>query len=392
MPVAFTIGDRPFGFSVQEPSVAPFSLIHASGSTPRAVVEDCLSQIQSVPADVSFGMVYATEEMGGAFEEALEFLQLELPEVSWVGATVPAVFAGRAQYQGLPAMAIVLGRLGADSFRIMSTTRRNMSGQLDRLNEWRQRNGNCDAIVHADANNKMLGQIVGDLSRGLGTGSVSGGLTSSRRDSLQVAVSMTSGGLSGVLLGRGISVLNGCATAASVLGLPHVITASRGNEVLELDHEPALDVLYREAGELLARNPQRLSRFIFPACGPYVGDGSAYLQRRFVGFDLESRSFHLDDLSATLNNLRFYRSDPEVAEHSFEQMLSGLHRRLAGRKVRAAILVSGVPCQPGIEEAGRELAQIRSVFGELPLLGYRSCGELYNGARQGNSSVLSLVV
>ena len=392
MPVAFTIGDRPFGLSVQAPSVEPFSLVHACGSEPHLVAKRCLSQIQSVPADVTFGMVYVTTEMGHSFETTLELLRLEMPGVNWVGATVPAIFAGEKQYQGKPAMAVMLGNLGLDQFRIMSSTRRSVSGQLDRLSAWRQRNGNCDALIHGDANNPSMAEMASDLARVLGTGSVSGGLNANRHDNLQAAVSVTSGGLSGVLLGRDVSLLNGYAEGSAALGLPHAITASRGNDVLELDHEPALDVLFREAGELLARDPQRLASFVSPSCGPHLGDGPAYLQRRFVEINLADRSFRLDDLSNTMDNLRFFRRDPRMMQQSFEQMLLELNLRLDGRKVRAATLVSSAPRQSGEDETAHELARIRATFGDIPLVGYRSNGEIFNGARMGNSSVLSLIV
>jgi|GEM_PF-2277934 len=392
MPVAFTIGDRPFGLPVQAPSVAPFSLVHAHGPDAHVVAKACLAQIQNLPADVSFGVVYVTEEMGHSFEKTVELLRLEVPGVNWIGATVPVIFAGEEQYQGEPAMAIMLGSLGLDQFRIMSSTRRNVSGQLDRLTSWRRRNGTCHAIVHGDANNHSVAEMISELDRSLVAGTVSGGLNSNRRDNLQVAVSVTSGGLSGVLLGRGVSVLNGYATGALALGLPHAITSSRGNDVLELDHEPALDVLYREAGELLARNPQRLANFVAPACGPFETGGPAYAQRRFVELNLANRSFRLDDLSSKVDNLRFYRRDPAQAENSFEDMLQKLQQELAGRKVRAAVLISSTPRQSGVDETARELARVRAVFGDISLLGYRSCGEIFNGLRLGNSSVLSLIV
>ncbi len=392
MPVAFTIGDRPFGLPVQTPSVAPFTLIHASGKEPRQVVEDCLEQCRNMPADASFGLVYVTQEMAHSFETTLELLRLEMPGVNWVGATVPALFAGDCQYQGEPAMAVVLGSLGPDQFRIMSSTRRHISGPLERFSNWRRRNGECSAIVHADANNHAVASMVAELAETLGPGRVSGGLSSAQRDGLQVAVSVTSGGLSGVLLGQGITLLNGYASSGVALGLPHAITASRGNDVIELDHEPALDVLNREAGELLARDPQRLAGFITPASGPNEGEGPAYLQRRFVEVNLADRSFRLDELSNTLDNLRFYRRDPDATELNFKQMLNQLHTDLAGRKVRAALLVSGAPRQAGVDETGRELAWVRDVFGEIPLLGYRASGEIYNGIRLGGCSVLSLIV
>jgi len=130
MPVAFTIGDRPFGLPAQAPSVEPFSLVHACASEPHIVAKRCLSQMQSLPADVTFGMVYVTSEMGHSFETTLELLRLEVPGVNWIGATVPAIFADGKQYQGKPAMAVMLGSLGLDQFRIMSSTRRSVTGQL----------------------------------------------------------------------------------------------------------------------------------------------------------------------------------------------------------------------------------------------------------------------
>lgn len=392
MPVAFTIGDRPFGLPAQKPSVEPFTVVHACAREPKVVATRCLKQIQDVPADVTFGLVYVTAEMGHSFETTIELLRLELPNVNWVGATVPMICTGDACYQGRPAMAIMLGSLALDQFRIMSSTRRSVAGQLERLANWRRRNGVCDAIVHGDANNPSMADMASELGWALGAGTLSGGLNCNRRDNLQVAVSVTSGGLSGVLLGRGVSLLNGYADGAVALGLPHAVTASRGNEVLELDHEPAVDVLFREAGELLARNPERLAGFISPACGPYPADGPAYQQRRFVEINLAERSFRLDDLSMKLDCLRFFRRDPRMMQQSFDKMLAELTRRLAGRRVRGAILVSSAPQGDVAVETARDLAKVRAAFGNIPLLGYRSSGEVFNGARLGNSSVLSLIV
>jgi len=390
MPLAYPIADRPFGLSARQPAAAPFSLVHASGDEATAVVRDCLDQIRANPVDATIGFVYVSEEMGCSFETAIEILRLELPSVNWVGATVPSIFAGDQHLAGKPSVAVLLGDLALDQFRIMSTTRRNIAGQLDRLGSWRARNGACHAIVHGDANNHAVPGMLAKMQESLG--GLAGGLTSNRGKNLQVAVSVTSGGLSGVLLGKGIELLSGHAVDGSALGLPYRVTASRGNTVIRLDHEPALDVLNREAGELLSRDPSRLAQSVSPACGPSPEAEPAYQQRRIVELNLADRSFTLDDLPDTMDSMRFYRRDTARKLSNFETMLADLCERLSGRPIRGAMLVSSANRPNVEEETAQELQLIRQTFGEIPLVGFRAAGEVYNGVRLGNSSVLTLIV
>ena len=72
---------------------------------------------------------------------------------------------------------------------------------------WRQRNGIPGALIHADSNSPMTPDLISELSAYVGDAALVGGMLGRNKPGLQIAVSVISGGLSGVLFGKGVPLV-----------------------------------------------------------------------------------------------------------------------------------------------------------------------------------------
>lgn len=110
------------------------------------------------------------------------------------------------------------------------------------------------AIVHGDPRNAQLPRLIGDLAGCMESGFVAGGLTSSRREFVQIADGVAKGGLSGVLFSDDVVVSTRLTQGCSPIGPRHTITGSQQNIIVSLDGRAALDVFEEDVGELAWKN------------------------------------------------------------------------------------------------------------------------------------------
>ena len=127
------------------------------------------------------------------------------------------------------------------------------------------------ALVHADAATPDLAELIAEMAGRTATGYLFGGLSSSRARRVQFAVGGNGnikgqGAAGGVFTRRpvGRGVRRGRARwcrasrrAASRCRAQREITAADGNVLLELDGEPALDVLLGDLGDLAGASRRR---------------------------------------------------------------------------------------------------------------------------------------
>ena len=90
-------------------------------------------------------------------------------------------------------------------------------------------------------------QLAGKVESGF----LVGGLTSSRRQNLQIADGVIEGGLSGVSFSDGVTIATRLTQGCSPIGPKHTITACQQNVIITLDGRPALDVFREDIGETL---------------------------------------------------------------------------------------------------------------------------------------------
>ncbi|HSV29392.1 MAG TPA: FIST N-terminal domain-containing protein, partial [Candidatus Omnitrophota bacterium] len=297
-------------------SPAPFTLAHARADHWGLAVKACLEGVADAAAGANVGFLYATEAFAADLPSILTFLRETTRIQSWVGAVTPGIVAGDQEYRDGGALAVMVGGLDPDSFRCFASLdaadlRRGIGGLPYGV-----------ALVHGDPRNPGLPALV-EAAAG-DAGFLVGGLVSLAGPPAQVADSVVSGGLSGLLLAPEIEVVAGLTQGCSPLGPSHLVTEASDGVLMKLDGRPALEVLKEDAGELIARDIRRAAGYIhvgLPVPGSDTGD---YLVRTLVGMDPRQNWLAVGDRVEVGTRLMFVRRDANAARADMRRMLDGV--------------------------------------------------------------------
>jgi small ligand-binding sensory domain FIST len=353
-------------------TVAPFTVAHAAAEHWGLAAKACLEGIQPALAEANIGFLYTTEQFGPALSSILTFLRETTRIEQWVGGAAPGVCAQRDEYRDGGALAVMVGRLPEGAFRPFACRE---PGDFPPDNgAWLTLHGPATGLVHADPRDPSAPELVVAAAA---AGFLAGGFLSGGGPPAQVAGTVKSDGLSGLLLGAEVPVLVGHSQGCSPIGSVHRVTEAWEGVVMSLDGRPALDVLKEEAGELIARNLRSAAGYIhvgLPVAGSDTGD---YVVRNLLGVDMRQNWLAVGERLTPGDTLIFVRRDANSAQRDLRRMLGDLKARLAGRRIRAAFYFSCIG--RGVHmfgQAGRELALIAEELGEPPLIGVYANGEI----------------
>ena len=369
----------------------PFLHSYTIGAEPRELVNTCLGQIGDIPTDISLGFIYVTDALARELEHILHLLQQATGIEHWAGSVGMAICVQGQEVYDQPAMAIMLTDFPLESFRVIPNLSATPTHFLKTNRSWIDSHQANFAIIHGDPNNPSTPTLMEDLANGLGEGFFVGGLTSSQAESLQITDGVESGGLSGVLFSSEVTVLAGHTQGCSPVGPIHNVTRSDRNVIEELDNRSALAILKEDAGEILARDLNRLSGYIFvglPLAGSDTGD---YMVRNLIGIDASQERIAIGEMVHANDRLMFCHRDGNTAREDMLRMLESLRDRCEGRAIRGAVYYS---CMGrGREQFGvnsEELKLISETLGEFPLVGFYASGEFFHNRLYGFTGVLNL--
>ena len=281
----------------------------------------------------TLGLLYITDHYANDARELLDYLASELPEVTdWSGTVGVGVSANNAEYFDEPALSVMLLDVPADQYRVFSGVaplpRHPASGFVAQT-----------ALVHADGHTPDLAELLQEMADRTETGYLFGGLSASRTANVQFAVGgngnmagqgaasgVFDGGLSGVAFGPQVPLLSRVTQGCQPVGPLHTITAANDNVVLELDREPALDVLLDTLQVTLDGDPQPALRRVRATLAGLVDAGAQPLGRQRTGhFGTDTRVRHIVGLDGA-------RRGVALAEH----VQPGMHLAFCQRNVTAA--------------------------------------------------------
>jgi small ligand-binding sensory domain FIST len=287
-------------------------------------------------------------------------------------------------------MAVMLGDFEPDTFRVFS----GVAAAKD-VDNVTLKCGDVVpnfAIVHADPHNRHVGELVNRLAGKLESGFLVGGLTSSRRQNLQVADGVVEGGLSGVSFADSVTVATRLTQGCSPLGPKHVVTACQHNVIITLDGRPALEVFKEDIGEALSRDLNRIGGHVFaglPIAGSDTGD---YLVRNLVGIDPANGLIAIGDMLQPGSNVMFCRRDSRTANEDMARMLESIRKGMYSRP-HGGIYYSCVGRGASLfGPNSEELKMIRDALGDFPLVGFFCNGEISHNRLYGYTGVLTLFV
>jgi len=361
---------------------------HANARDWREAANACLAQLGQGPA--SLGFLYVTDVLADHAGDIFAAFKSKTGVPHWVGTVGIGVCASGREYLDEPAIAAMVGDFEPDSFRVFSGV--SNSADVDNV---ALKCGSASphfAIVHADPQSRRVADLVNRLAGKVESGFLVGGLTSSRRQNLQIADGVMEGGLSGVSFSDGVTIATRLTQGCSPIGPKHVVTACQQNVIISLDGRPALDVFKEDIGEALARDLNHIGGQIFaglPITGSDTGD---YLVRNLVGIDPANRLIAIGELLQPGAGVMFCRRDTKTAHEDMARMLESIRQGLFTRP-RGGVYYSCLGRGASLfGPDSEELKMIREAFGEFPLVGFFCNGEISHNRLYGYTGVLTLFV
>lgn len=361
---------------------------HATASDWREAARSCLAQLGPGPA--SLGFLYVTDVLADHAGDILAHVKRHTGVPHWVGAVGIGICATAREYLDEPAVAVMVGDIDPGAFQVFSglTTVEEIDGASLKCGKAPAN----FAIVHADPTHRQVPDLVGKLAERVESGFLVGGLTSSRRQNLQIADGISEGGLSGVSFSDAVTVATRLTQGCTPIGPKHVITACQRNVIVSLDGQPALDVFREDIGEVLARDLNRVGGHIFaglPIPGSDTGD---YLVRNLVGIDTAHKLVAIGELLEPGGSIVFCRRDGNTAHDDMVRMLEsikkGLYTQPSGGVYYSCLGRGASLFGPD----SRELKLISEGLGDFPLVGFFCNGEISHNRLYGYTGVLTLFV
>jgi small ligand-binding sensory domain FIST len=381
----------------------------------------------------TLALLYITDHYAGAAQDILDHLSAELPEITdWSGTVGVGIASNNVEYFDEPALAVMLCEIPSDQYRVFSGVAPLGLGFEAHT-----------ALVHADASTPDLPELIEEMAARTASGYLFGGLSSSRSRSVQFAVGgdgyirgqgrssgVFSGGLSGVAFAEGVNLVSRVTQGCLPVSKARVVTAAQNNLVLELDGQPALDLMLDDLQVSLEQPQAALDAVRATLVGlmqPVAGDGreavgrtgnfgSDVIVRHIIGLDPARRGVAIADQAAVGTQLAFCQRNVQAARADLIRVCAEIREELEpeevtmatahalaateaesaphpARRIAGAVYVS---CSgrggPHFGGASAELQIVRRALGDVPLVGFFAGGEIARHHLYGYTGVLTVFV
>ncbi|NBT91129.1 MAG: hypothetical protein EBT37_00345 [Betaproteobacteria bacterium] len=374
----------------------------------------------------TLALLYITDHYADQAQEILDHLSAELPSVTdWSGTVGVGIAANNVEYFDEPALAVMLLDLPSDQYRVFSGVSPLGLGFEAHT-----------ALVHADGETADLSELLTEMAARTDTGYLFGGLCSSRSRNVQFALAadgtvsgqgrasgVFSGGLSGVAFGPDVALISRVTQGCKPISPAHVITESKTNVVLQLDGEPALDVLLRDLDISLDEPQQALQTVRNTLVGlarPPTGSdsaavrktgnfGSDVLVRHIIGLDPGHGGVALSEYAHVGGQLAFCQRNMQAARADLTRICAEIREELSPEE-ELAPAPGGAPASAGgqrviagaiyVSCTGRggphfggpsaEMQIVRRALGDVPLVGFFGNGEIAHEHLYGFTGVLTV--
>ena len=385
----------------------------------------------------TLGLLYITDHYADGAQELLDHLSAELPEVTaWSGTVGVGVCAGDVEHFDEPALALMLLDVPSDQYRVFS-------GVAPLPREGQSAFVAHTALVHADGHTPDVAELIAEMAERTTSGYVFGGLAASRGASVQFAVTgngnlaghgaaggVFGGGLSGVAFDARVPMLSRVTQGCQPVGPVQRITASQNNVVLQLDGQPALDVLMHTLGVSLADDPQgaldRVRATLAglmeeeradhaPAPRGHTGHfGTDTLVRHIIGLDGHRHGVAVAQQVSDGMRLSFCQRNVAAARADLVRICAEIREALEPEEWEVQATTAGPGAAPADASAGlrriagaiyvscsgrggphfggpsAELQLVRHALGDVPLVGFFAGGEIAHHHLYGYTGVLTV--
>ena len=368
------------------------------------------------------GLLYITDHFANEAQAVLDHLRQALPGVSdWAGTVGIGLAVSNAEYFDEPAIAVLLCDVQPEHYRVFS-------GVSPLPATWAG-----TALVHADPHTPDLAELLVELAARTQQAYLFGGLSASRQRSVQFAVQgaqglveggVFEGGLSGVGFSSKVGLLSRVTQGCQPVAPEREVTEADGHVVLQINGEPALDVMLADL-DISLSEPQKAIAVVrstlvglSPAGQSGVGRtghlGSDVRVRHIIGLDPLRRGVAIADHLEPGMRLAFCRRDVQAARADLVRVCAEIREELepetlsieainamsddpvptlpqAGQRMVGAVYVS---CTgrggPHFGGPSAEMQIIRHALGDVPLVGFFAAGEIARNQLYGYTGVLTV--
>jgi len=367
-----------------------FFHVSSFGENTETVLQDCLQQLANCPSDTNLGFIYVSDTIADSLHDILHHCKITSGVSNWVGSLGIGIIANSKEIYDQAAISILLCKFEDSQFNILEATA--SSDELLTNIRVPENSESCFAFIHVDGYHEDPQALINTMSEDIKDCFTAGGYTSSRSKQLQIANQVTSNCLSGVLFSDKVPIITNLTQGCIPVGEKHRITQAEKNVVFSLDHKPALDVFYHDIGEVLSRDIEKASSYIFTGLCIADSDKNDYMVRTLVGVDDDKKVFAINDYLIEGQDLLFCRRDGNAATEDMEHMLQNIKKRLTGTP-KGGIYISCLG--RGREQFGEnseEIKMIHDILGDFPLTGFFANGEIHHNRVYGYTGVLTLFV
>jgi small ligand-binding sensory domain FIST len=380
----------------------------------------------------TLALLYITDHFVAHAQDILEYLSVELPEITdWSGTVGVGIASNNVEYFDEPALALMLIDVPSHQYRVFSGV-----APLGPMFEAQT------ALVHADGRTPDAAELIEELSQRINSGYLFGGFASSRGKAVQFAVAgdgnvkgqgaasgVFSGGLSGVAFGPEVALVSRVTQGCLPISRAHKVTAAERNLVLTLDGEPALEVMLRELNVTLEQPREALQAVRATLVGLTesaaktdtsqtvlrTGNfGPDVMVRHIIGLDPARFGVAVADVVDVGMELAFCQRNVQAARADLTRVCAEIREELepqdqaleiatalaqseaeaaphAARGIAGAIYVS-CSGRGGAHFGGpsAELQIIRRALGDVPLVGFFAGGEIARSHIYGYTGVLTV--
>ena len=133
-----------------EIGISNFRVVHASGRDWSYLTEACINELGDTQSGENIGFVYLTDALEQNVTAILGCLREQTGISQWVGTVGFGICVSGIELFDIPAIAIMLGRLPQDSFRVLPSIRLNHNEIPEEIIAWSKSHNPTLGIVHVD--------------------------------------------------------------------------------------------------------------------------------------------------------------------------------------------------------------------------------------------------
>ncbi len=369
-----------------------FQIGVASGTNSRKLVNDCLQQLGNVRSKYQLGFVYASDSLAEDLKNIIGRLKQETGVDNWLGTLGIGVCSTGAEFYDQPTLVVMLMDIDAQQFSIVGANNGDAEKLLEDVSSYCKQDLPHVGIIHGDPSNPATPTIIEKISETVPSAYLVGGLTSSNSENYQVANEIVQGSVSGIFFSPEVKTVIGHTQGCTPLDEQHVITKAERNLLIELDNQPALDVLRDDVGEVLAKDLNKIAGYIFAGLPIEFSDTGDYLVRNIIGIDEQEKIIAVGDYLYEGSKFMFCRRDGNSARDDMLRMLGTMKSRIQGQPRGGLYYTCLGRGRYQFGDNSEELKMIQDEIGDFPLVGFFANGEIFNNRLYGYTGVLILFV